>query len=61
MERSDRDRLQEGFRRLLQEADEKKARAIIAETLGQPEGSLGFEKILSHWNECREREGWKVS
>ena len=57
----ERDRLQEGFRRLLYEADEKKVRKIIAETLGRPEGTPGFEQLLSLWREYRQRHGWKVS
>jgi hypothetical protein len=56
----DRERLQDGFRKLLREPDEKVARLIIA-ALGRPEGTEEFEHLLRYWNEHRQSDGWKVS
>lgn len=59
--KTDRERLKEGFEKLLRQADEKKARTIIAETLGQPSGTQGHETLLQHWRNCRTEHGWQVS
>jgi len=58
---TDRDRLQEGYRLLLNEADEKKVREIIAGTLGLVEGTPGFETLVRYWREHRESHGWQIS
>jgi len=56
----DHERLQDGFRKLLRESDEKVARRIIA-ALGRSEGTEEFEHLLRYWNDHRQPYGWKVS
>ena len=59
--RPDKDRLQEGYKRILWEADEKKVRTIISDDLGFADGSPECEEILKYWREYREAHGWQVS